>query len=204
MRKERINETWRFDSGHAELMKEQIQTDINTLAVQGGRAVGTPGHHHAATYLEQRLHALKLQHYTGSSFRLPYTTHGTNFTNLVARLDGRSPGASPLLLGAHYDTCGPTPGADDNAAAIAIVLAVAARFQPRQLARDLIVALFDAEEPPHFQQNSMGSTTFYRSQRTGPIDCAFILDLVGHDIPVAGLEPLLFITGMEKIGRAHV
>jgi hypothetical protein len=179
-------------------VKEQIQIDVETLAVPGGRAVGTEGHQLARVYLDSRLRRLKLKPYAGTSSRLLYAANGIPFTNLVARIPGRSPSAAPLLLGAHYDTCGPTPGADDNAAAIAVVLAVVKSLQAQPLVRDLIVAFFDAEEPPYFHQDCMGSTTFYRSQRTGPIDCAFILDLVGHDVPIPGLESLLFITGMES------
>ena len=31
----------------------------------------------------------------------------------------------------------------------------------------------------------------------GDIHCAVIMDLVGHDVPVPGLEDILFVTGME-------
>ena len=179
-------------------MKDQIRTDVERLALPGGRAVGTQGHEAARHYLHQRLRELQLQPYAGESFELPYRAHGIAFTNLVGRLPGQSAGLNPLLIGAHYDTCGSTPGADDNAAAVAVVLSAAKRLAAVGLKRDLIVAIFDAEEPPHFLQDSMGSITFYQRQKTGPVDCAFILDLVGHDVPIKGIEPLLFITGMES------
>jgi hypothetical protein len=159
--------------------------------------VGTAGHERAKRYLVERLNGLQLEPYTGASFELPYTCNGIPFTNLVGRWPGQRNGQSPLLIGAHYDTCGSTPGADDNAAAVAIVLEAAERLKARRLDRDVVVAIFDAEEPPHFLQKSMGSTTFYSEQRREKIECAFILDLVGHDIPIAGMEPLVFITGME-------
>ena len=44
----------------------------------------------------------------------------------------------------------------------------------------------------------MGSIRFYEDQRREEIHCAILLDLVGHDVPVPGLEDLLFITGMES------
>ena len=72
---------------------------------------------------------------------------------------------------------------------IVIVLEAAERLKARRFDRDVIVAIFDAEEPPHFLQQSMGSTAFYSEQRREKIECAFILDLVGHDIPIAGMEP---------------
>ena len=61
----------------------------------------------------------------------------------------------------------------------------------------MIFAFFDAEEPPHFLSPAMGSIRFFEDQRLGDIHCAVIMDLVGHDVPVPGLEDVLFITGME-------
>ena len=44
----------------------------------------------------------------------------------------------------------------------------------------------------------MGSIRYYSDQRTEDLHCAVILDLVGHDVPVSGLEDLLFVMGMES------
>ena len=57
---------------------------------------------------------------------------------------------APVLLGAHYDTCDSLPGADDNAAAVAVLLEVAAQMADETLERSVILAFFDAEEPPNF------------------------------------------------------
>jgi hypothetical protein len=79
-----------------------------------------------------------------------------------------------------------------------IVLAVVEKLRSVSLDRDLIIAFFDAEEPPYFMTNAMGSIYFFSSQRTEEIACAVILDLMGHDVPIPGFEDLLFITGMES------
>jgi hypothetical protein len=178
--------------------EEQIRNDVIQLAQPDGRMVGTSGHDVAAEYLIERLGQLGVDPYVGGSFALPYETDGQRFINLVGQIPGLNPDLPPVLLGAHYDTCGPYPGADDNAAAVAVVLAVAGTLVQTQAERTVIFALFDAEKPPHFQRSSMGSTRFYEDQRTGQIHCAIILDLVGHDIPVTGMSDLLFITGMES------
>jgi len=178
--------------------EERIRDDVIQLAQPEGRMVGTSGHDVAAEYLIERLGQLGIDPYVDGSFALPYETDGQRFVNLVGQIPGSDPSLPPVLLGAHYDTCGPYPGADDNAAAVAVVLAVAGTLVQTQAERTVIFALFDAEEPPHFQRSSMGSTRFYEDQRTGQIHCAIILDLVGHDIPVTGMSDLLFITGMES------
>ena len=73
-------------------------------------------------------------------FGAAYRRGEQDFCNLLA----------PVLLGAHYDTCDSLPGADDNAAAVPVLLEVAAQMADETLERSVILAFFDAEEPPHF------------------------------------------------------
>ena len=68
------------------------------------------------------------------------------------------------LIGAHYDSVIDAPCADDNAAAVAIALSAAGQLAGQTLNRDVVIALFDAEEPPYFHTESMGSTRFYRNR----------------------------------------
>jgi Iap family predicted aminopeptidase len=141
---------------------------------------------------------LGIRPYRDNSYELPYGGSSTEFVNLIGGISGSAIDRDPILLGAHYDTCGPIPGADDNASAIAIVLAVVEKLRSVPLDRDVIIAFFDAEEPPYFLTDAMGSIYFFSRQRTEEIACAVILDLMGHDVPIPGFEDLLFITGMES------
>jgi len=177
---------------------ENLKRDVLALTDHGERQVGSAGHRAARDYLIARMRGLDISPYKGRSFKLPYGSSGREFVNLIGRIQGGAIDRKPLLLGAHYDTCGPYPGADDNASAMAIVLAVVEKLTSVSLDRDLIIAFFDAEEPPFFLTDAMGSIYFFSSQRTEEIACALILDLVGHDVPIPGFEDLLFITGMES------
>jgi hypothetical protein len=163
--------------------------------------VGTPGHNRAQDYIAGRLAELGASQYSGDSFLLPYGPDASGFANIIGTIPGADPAKAPLLLGAHFDTCGDFPGADDNAAAVATLLSVAEALQKSVRERSVVLAFFDAEEPPHFLQSSMGSLRFCEDQRTGPVHAAMVLDLVGHDVPVEGLENLLFITGAESDPR---
>ena len=73
-------------------------------------------------------------------FEAAYRHGEQDFCNLLA----------PVLLGAHYDTCDSLPGADDNAVAVAVLLEVAVQMADETLERSVMLAFFDAEEPPHF------------------------------------------------------
>jgi hypothetical protein len=176
----------------------RLEADVRSLAVEGGRPVGSPGHSAAQQYLIGRLKDLRLCPYRGETFALPYQHGGNSFVNLVGRIPANAEGKNALLVGAHYDTCGNTPGADDNAAAVAILFEITRLLQNQPRTRDIIVAVFDAEEPPYFLTPAMGSIRFYEDQQTDRIDCAFIMDLVGHDVPVPGLENgLLQVAGFD-------
>jgi Zn-dependent M28 family amino/carboxypeptidase len=177
---------------------DRLEKDVLRLTSHGKRQVGSQGHRAAREYLVDRMTELGIRPYRDDFYELPYGVSGTEFVNLIGRIQGSARDRDPILIGAHYDTCGPIPGADDNASAVAIVLAVVEKLRSASLGRDLIIAFFDAEEPPYFLTDAMGSIYFFSRQRTEEIACAVILDLVGHDVPIPGFEDLLFITGMES------
>lgn len=89
----------------------------------------------------------------------PYNVRDRPAANLELVLPGRRPSLPALVVGAHYDTAPGTPGADDNASAVAILLeisrALAVAVAP--LKRTLRCVFYDCEEPPHFASQEMGS-----------------------------------------------
>jgi hypothetical protein len=118
--------------------------------------------------------------------------------NLAGILPGRVRSLDPILLVAHYDTCGDQPGADGNAAAIAVWLRTLEDLKQIDHQRDLLVLFPDAEEPPRFLTEHMGSSNFYLEQLQGNLHAGLVLDLVGHDVPLEGMEDLIFIFGAES------
>lgn len=195
-------------------IRAQIENDTRALALPTGRRVGQPGHDVARRYLIDRINQIGLAPFKGNSFELPYrqanpaTGCDTEFINLIAKVSGTESIPAPLLIGAHYDSVIDGPCADDNATAVAVVLAAAERFVRSPLRRDLIVALFDAEEPPFFLSESMGSIRFHEDHCAGiAFSCALILDLIGHDVEFGSAElsqliphvrEMLFVMGAES------
>ena len=175
-----------------------IESDVNVLATDIGRSTGSQGHFAAKQYLLERLSTLSLEPYKDGTFEISYRSNGQDYSNIAAITEGTDSDLAPVLLGAHYDAVDGTPGADDNAVAVAILLDIAGKLEPHTLKRSVIFAFFDAEEPPNFLTTSMGSIRFYEDQREDDIHCAIIMDLVGHDVPMQGFEDLVFVTGMES------
>ncbi len=123
-----------------------------------------------------------------------------------------------VLVGAHYDHLGLEgpgsttfyAGADDNAAAVAILVDVARALAARRAdGRGVIVAAFDAEEPPYFRTGEMGSAYFTKHAPVplARIDTMVCMDLVGHALGPDGLPEdvgsSLFALGAERsVGTA--
>ena len=114
--------------------------------------------------------------------RQPYTAKGAAYFNVVAGLPGGA-GKPRVIVGAHYDVCGNTPGADDNASSIAVMLHLAEVWRPlaeRARARLQFVA-YTLEEPPFFNTDDMGSRVHARSLAPGdPPEFMLTLDCVGY------------------------
>jgi Zn-dependent M28 family amino/carboxypeptidase len=176
----------------------RLAADVRDLCRWQHRAHGSEGHAGARRFLLQRFEQLTLQPYDGRSFELAYEDRRLPFVNVVGVAPGAGHGGPPVLIGAHYDTVFGTPGADDNAAALAITLEVARRLRERPAERSVVIAHFDAEEPPYFHSSSMGSTRFVSDQMGESVHVAFVLDLVGQSVTVPGYEDVVGVMGSES------
>jgi len=86
-----------------------------------------------------------------------FDVHDRGAVNLEVVLPGRRPGRATLVIGAHYDSAVGTPGADDNASAVAVLLEVARSLADHPPRRPVRIVFFDCEEPPYFNLGEMGS-----------------------------------------------
>ena len=77
--------------------------------------------------------------------------------NISVELPGDERPDEILVVGAHYDTVSGTPGADDNASAVAGVLELAREFKDEKTPVTLRFIFYVNEEPPFFKTSDMGS-----------------------------------------------
>jgi hypothetical protein len=100
-----------------------------------------------------------------------------------------------VLVGAHYDSAPGSPGADDNGSGVAALLALARRMHDARPARTLRLVWFTNEEPPHFQEPTMGSlhAAYRSSQRSDDIVGMLSLETIGYysDAPNSQHYPAL-------------
>jgi len=116
---------------------------------------------------------------------------GKVYHNVVATKYPDWPGQgeelSPLLIGAHYDTVSGSPGADDNASGLVVLLEVASRLRAWPLARPVWLVAFCLEE-----QDRLGSQAFasrLQAERRA-LAGAIILECVGFARSEAGTQQI--------------
>lgn len=103
-----------------------------------------------------------------------FAWRGQRYDNVVAVLPGRS--ASRLILGAHFDTVEGTPGADDNASGVAVLLEAARLLAPQSLDCTLECVAFNLEE-----LNMVGSGHYVQTltRSRAPVIGMYSLEMVG-------------------------
>ena len=111
-----------------------------------------------------------------------YDAVGDQATNLIVEQPGSKRADEILLLGAHYDTVYTTPGADDNASAVAVLLEVSRLLREHQCKRSIRYVAFACEEPPYFHVDAMGSQHHARQARLrgDKIKGMLCLEMVGY------------------------
>jgi Zn-dependent M28 family amino/carboxypeptidase len=114
----------------------------------------------AAEYLEAdfRRHGYAPVRQTYDVARLPVS-------NIEVTLAGASHPDEIVVLGAHYDTVGGCPGANDNGTGLAALLELARRFASHPQPRTIRLVAFVNEEPPFFQTSQMGSHVYAMAAR---------------------------------------
>ncbi|MEE8424738.1 MAG: M28 family peptidase, partial [Elusimicrobiota bacterium] len=93
-----------------------------------------------------------------SSEWMPQVGNGTPFYNVEAVLSGSAGAGEVFIVGAHYDTTLGTPGADDNASGVAVLLEAARLMRSKGTSAEIRFVAFAAEEPPAFGTQNMGSS----------------------------------------------
>lgn len=156
-----------FDAGRA-------VRDVRALAGDIGPRLATgPGYRRAATYVEQRLRSLGYE-VTRQVFDVPAgDSWGTpveagRSSNVVAVPPGFTPDRPHRIVGAHLDTVAVSPGAEDNASGVAVLLEVARLAAAGGTRLPTVLVAFGAEEPrgPTDADHHYGSQHYVRTMGT--------------------------------------
>ncbi|UCD76407.1 MAG: M28 family peptidase [Phycisphaerales bacterium] len=161
-----------------ETLRDELKGHVEMLADKIGprNVLYSQNLDKAAKYIESNLRGMgyEIERHT-------IEAGGVAGHNFSVQITGSAHPDEIVIVGAHYDTCYGTPGANDNASAVAGVLALAKLFVDSQPERTLRFALFTNEEPPYFQSRGMGSLAYARRcrQRGENITAMVCLEMIG-------------------------
>lgn len=121
----------------------------------------------------------------------PYRVQGKSYRNVIAQFGPES--AERIIVGAHYDTAGPLPGADDNASGVAGLIELAHLLGRQQPPMRVELVAFTLEEAPYFRTTGMGSSVHAESLRKQNVRvrAMFSLEMIGYfsDAPTSQQLP---------------
>ncbi len=178
---------------HPRALEDELRHDVEELCRHPRYGEGIV---HARNYIMQELRAAgwepKLEPFTvlseGESGK-PETRY-----NITALRPGAEAGKR-YVVGAHYDACDTgegNPGADDNASAVAALLAIARRLPVEQAQLGLELVFYDCEEPPWFGTASMGSAVHAARCTPEEVLGMVCLEMLGYYSDEEGSQPSLF------------
>jgi len=137
-------------------------------------------------------HLTSVEHYIAGEFesyglvieRDEFFHRGQKFHNLVAH-NGESPRGSVIVVGAHFDSVPGTPGADDNASGVAVLLETARILAKTETVNRSLFCAFNLEE-----SGMIGSRSFAAKLKRTQVDIAAMisLEMVGYTDSRAGSQ----------------
>lgn len=183
-------------------LAERLRGHVRELA-QSERNVQHPADlERSARYIETALAASGL-----APEAQRFESGGHPVRNIEAAIPRTAPPQAPsLVIGAHYDSVYGSPGANDNASAVAVLIELA-----RLLAKDvpsdgraIRLVAFVNEEPPYFMSRAMGSEAWARRARGRgePVFAMMSLEMLGFYRDDAGSQRYPFPLGFFYPDRA--
>ncbi len=115
---------------------------------------------------------------TGNIPQITEWGESNQYKNFTIRFPGEI--SKTIILGAHYDTYDETPGADDNASSVAVLLGILKEL-PANFKRHFTFEFifYACEEPPFFDTNEMGSYVDASKRKPEDIEMMICLEMVG-------------------------
>ena len=154
-------------------LKERLQTHLSQIVRDRDPYLATAGHFFVQHYIREEF--AQWGNVETHSFQVRGKTHQNLIFNLpAASSHTRKP---PILIGAHYDAVPGTPGADDNATGVAVLLELARIFAASPVRYPVRLVAFDMEE-----YGLLGSAEYAADlrQQQQPLRLMISLEMLGY------------------------
>jgi Zn-dependent M28 family amino/carboxypeptidase len=155
-------------------LKERLRSHLVELARERDPYFATQGHFYVQQYIRQQLAAWgTVEHH---DFAVNGRTHRNWILNLAAAKRQNRP---PILIGAHYDAVPGTPGADDNATGVSVLLEMAKAFSEQPANYPIRLVAFDLEEI-FTQSDTFGNVQYAKFLQKQPLRLMIALESIGY------------------------
>ncbi|MGY2977609.1 M28 family peptidase [Thermostichus sp. OS-CIW-31] len=169
-------------------LRQRLEAHLQQVAQPRDPDWSPLGHQQVERYIQEQLSKW------GSLESFPFEAGGRLHRNWILKLPGSRSGRPPILIGAHFDAAPATPGADDNASGIAVLLELARHFAANPAPSPLWLVAFDLEE-----RGMVGSgayAQFLQRQRQS-LRLMLSLEMLGYRDPTPGSQR--YPAGLEKL-----
>ncbi|MBF2074778.1 MAG: M20/M25/M40 family metallo-hydrolase [Synechococcales cyanobacterium C42_A2020_086] len=121
-------------------LQERLLQHLEHIVRERDPFFASAGHFYVKAYIQEQLASWGTVETHRFEFR------GDSYENLILNLPGRDSARPPILIGAHYDTVPGSPGADDNATGVAMLLELAQTLTATPARHPVRLVAFDLEE----------------------------------------------------------
>ncbi len=154
------------------ILKQQLHDHLNQIVRERDPYLNSGGHFFVREYIRETLTQW------GTVEVHEFKFNGKTHQNLILNLNSASNSdLPPILIGAHYDAVPGTPGADDNATGVAVLLEMARVFASNPLKYPVKLVAFDLEE-----YGLLGSTAYaeYLKDKEQKLRLMLSLEMLGY------------------------
>jgi len=175
-------------------LRQRLRNYVEHLSVNiGERHYGVPANlRQAEQYIEQTFSRISPNVHVQK-----FTARDHVFRNIWIEFRGTELPDEIIVIGGHYDTVYGSPGADDNATAVAALFETAKAFNLIRLKRTVRFVAFANEEPPFFHTENMGSLHYAQQCRQAgdSITAMYCYESLGYytDEPGSQSYPVRFL-----------
>ncbi|NER23748.1 MAG: M20/M25/M40 family metallo-hydrolase [Symploca sp. SIO1C2] len=171
-------------------LKEHLYQHLTQIVRDRDPYLNTGGHFFVQQYIRQQLqqwgtvetHEFRVQRKTYKNLILNLPPQESSQRKIANQRKRKSP---PILIGAHYDAVPGSPGADDNATGVAVLLELARAFTIQPPKSTVRLVAFDMEE-----YGLLGSEQYAEElkQQGQPLRLMFSLEMLGYCDPTPGSQ----------------
>lgn len=173
------------DNKLASSVKNKLEAIINTENPRNYK--NTNALNKVASYIKSELNKV-----CDTTVYQPFLVEGNEYKNVIGSLGIEN--KERIIIGAHYDVCGNSDGADDNASGVVGLLELAHKLSKEKLKYRIDFVAYSLEEPPFFKTKEMGSYIHAKSLNDNkiPVKGMICLESIGYysDKPNSQTFPL--------------